>query len=107
MAEYDFLQPSKRKHTFVDNLKSDVPVLSDHYRHSSTHSQAALSRVKSYGKSFDGNSKKKINSFGTIINQHQNNKFNTSFQNGGGEGFRSYPAVNQGRNRMFYKSQIF
>ena len=53
LAEYDFLKPTKRKQTFVDNLKSSVPMLSDHYQKSTTHKTAALEGAKSFHKTYE------------------------------------------------------
>lgn len=48
LAEYDFLRPTKRPDRFVNFLKSGIPLLSDHYKFSKTHSTAALSNVESF-----------------------------------------------------------
>ena len=107
MMEYDFLQPSKRKTTFVDHLKSGVPVLSDHYKNSLTHSTASLSTEKTYQKSNENNSRKRLDGFGKILNQRNFSKIDNMYANSGGESFKAFPSVTEGRSRMFHKSQIF
>lgn len=130
LAEYDFTQPSKKKKTFVDSLKSGVPMLSDHYRNSKTHSNAALPTPQAFHKTFEHYQTKKGLDIGNLFHQSElQNRLNNgkvvkadkgtlghlsfnkvddkSFMFPKEDRFKALPAVSQGRNRMFYTSQIF
>jgi hypothetical protein len=129
LAEYDFLKPTKRKQTFIDNLKSSVPVLSDHYHNSKTHQAAALPNAISFYKSFEHFTKKKSNGIGSIFSQseyqnrlknkssvgqskvplshHSLNKIGSNSYMHIKDAYAKIPSVQAGRNRNFYTSQIF
>jgi hypothetical protein len=128
LAEYDFLQPTKRKQTFIDNLKSSVPLLSDHYQGSTTHQAAALPNAKLFYRSFE-KFNKKSNGIGNIFNQseyqnrlkhkssvdqskvplthHSLNKIGSNSYMHIKDAYAKIPSVQAGRNRNFYTSQIF
>ena len=130
-VDYDFTKPAKRTSNFVDNLKSSVPILSDHYKYSNTHTAASLSANKVYNRIADVKTKAKSNySLSNIFNQStyqrmlQNDRnvntdkvpfthssFNKDMKvlpsHARESNFRAYPAVTEGRNKIFYSSQIF
>ena len=130
-ADYDFNKPPKRTSKFIDNLKSSVPLLSDHYKNSNTHAAASLSVNKTYSRLSEGVTKTKSDySLSNIFYQstfqkmlQTSSNLNTdkapfshfSLNKDGKvypnqlkvDNFRAYPAVKEGRNRVFYSSQIF
>ena len=107
LFEYDFLRPLKKRREVVDNLKSSIPVLSDHYKNSKTHSSAALNTAKVLNKTWEEASKKKMKGFGNFKGPAGYKEIMSSFSGTPTDNFRAFPLVNQGRNRMFYSSQIF
>lgn len=129
LAEYDFLKPTKRKQAFIDDMKSSVPLLSDHYQNSATHQSAALPNAKSFQKTYDQFTRRKGSEIGSIFKQseyqnrlknnsvldqfkaplshHSLNKLGSSGYMHITESYAKVPVVQEGRNRMFYTSQIF
>ncbi|CAI2373101.1 unnamed protein product [Moneuplotes crassus] len=124
LAEYDFSRPSKKKSVFVENLKSSVPILSDHYRNSTTHKKAALGQENFINRTFSHMSQKKMRGFEGYIDYQKygetsNDRLNTSLLENmklqkrikAGKDIPSaytpsLPTEKQGRSRMFYTSQI-
>lgn len=129
-AEYNFLKPANRNQRFIESLKSSVPLLSDHYQKSRTHSDAALPTAKVFYRAYERFSNKKGSDLSSVFHQSefQNrlknntildrfksplshysfNKVGTgNYMGPNADKFSNIPQVQNGRNRMFYSSQIF
>lgn len=129
--DYDFTRPAKRTSNFINDLKSSVPVLSDHYKNSSTHSAASIPVNKSYNRIAENSNKAKSDyaltnifyqsTYQRMLQKDRNvntdkapfshfsfNKEAKMLPNQVRDSsFKAYPAVNEGRSKMFYSSQIF
>jgi hypothetical protein len=129
LAEYDFSKPTKRKQAFIDDMKSSLPLLSDHYQKSTTHQTAALPNAKSFEKTYEQFTQRKgfeiayifkqseyqnrlkdnsvLDQFKAPLSHHSLNKIGSNSYMHVTETYAKVPSVQEGRNRMFYTSQIF
>lgn len=127
VMEYDFTKPSKKSDTHINHLKSRIPMLSDHYKNSKTHQAAASSNLTPFENLYYGYiSNKKDSGLSSIFNQSEyQQRLGTSPSSGGKKApashsslnknvkdfntakFNVFQSVAEGRQRMFYSSQIF
>ena len=68
-AEYDFTKQPKKSEKLMQNFKSSIPMLSDHYRKSKTHSGAYVPSAEEFHKTFSQFRARKGNNLSNIFMQ--------------------------------------
>lgn len=127
LMAYDFTKQPKTSSSLVNHLKSKVPILSDHYKTSVTHSAAASDSIPSFERVFNAYmSSKRNDGLSNIFNQSEYQQRLQKGQNVNNDRapmthsslskntidfntarYNSSQSIVDGRQRMFHSSQVF
>ena len=126
MMPFDSTMKPKRSKKMISDLKSTIPILSDHYKGSKTHSAAASENLTPVEKIYYSSLGRNGNFLSNVFNQSefqqrlQKNKnvnvdkppashssFNKTMTDFNTARYKAFQAVSEGRQRMFHQSQVF